>query len=71
MSHCHNCPQCVFVSGNGRHAMPPLHPVPVNRLFQVLGVDIMDLPMTESGNKHVVVFQGYFTKWALVYAVPD
>ena len=71
MSHCRNCPQCVFVSGSGRHVKPPLHPIPVNRPFQVLGVDIMDLPITESGNKHVVVFQDYFSKWPLVYAVRD
>ena len=31
----------------------------------------MDLPCTESGNKHVVVFQDMFTKWPLVFAVPD
>ena len=31
----------------------------------------MDLPITESGNKHVVVFQDYFSKWPLVYAVRD
>ena len=71
MKHCHNCPQCVFVSGSGRHVKSPLHPIPVNRPFQVLGVDIMDLPVTESGNKHVVVFQDYFSEWPLVYAVRD
>ena len=43
---------------------PPLYPIPVSRPFQVLGVDIMDLPMTESGNKHVVVFQDHFT-WCI------
>ena len=31
----------------------------------------MDLPCTESGNKHVVVFQDMFNKWPMVYAVPD
>ena len=31
----------------------------------------MDLPITESGNKHVVVFQDMFTKWPLVFPVPD
>ena len=31
----------------------------------------MDLPCTERGNKHVVVFQDMFTKWPLVFAVPD
>ena len=31
----------------------------------------MDLPKTESSNKHVVVFQDYLTKWPLVFPVPD
>ena len=59
------------MSGSGRHTKPPLHPIPVSRPFQVLGVDIMDLPVTENGNKHVVVFQASLTKWPLVYPVPN
>ena len=35
MSFCCNCPQCVSVSGSGRHVKPPLHPIPVNTPFQV------------------------------------
>ena len=31
----------------------------------------MDLPKTSSGNKHVLVFQDYFTKWPVVFAIPD
>jgi len=30
--------------------------------FQILGVEIMDLPCTESGNKHVAVFQDYLNQ---------
>ena len=30
----------------------------------------MDLPVTDQGNKHVVVFQDYFSKWPMVFAVP-
>ena len=59
------------MSGSGKLVKPPLHPIPVQRPFQILGVDVMDLPVTEKGNKHVVVFQDYFTKWPLVYPVPD
>ncbi len=33
-----------------------LHPIPVHRPFQIVGVDVMDLPVTTNGNKHVVVF---------------
>ena len=31
----------------------------------------MDLPVTESGNRHVVVFQDFLTKWPLAFPVPD
>jgi len=41
---------------------PPLYPIPVKRPFQIVGVDIVDLPITTAGNKHVIVFQDYFTK---------
>ena len=31
----------------------------------------MDLPCTEAGNQHVVVFQDSLTKFPLVFPVPD
>lgn len=65
------CPECAIVTGGGRQHTPHLTPVPVQRPFQILGVDIMDLPCTESGNRHVVVFQDLFTKWPMVFLVPD
>ena len=43
----------------------------MKRLFQIVGIDVMDLPVTSNGNKHVVVFQDYLTKWLMVYAIPD
>ena len=43
----------------------------MQRPFQIIGLDIMDLPMTDQGNKHVVVFQDYFSKWPMVFAAPD
>ena len=71
MNFCRSCPECVTVLGSGKLVKPPLCPIPIQRPFQILGVDVMDLPITEKGNKHVVVFQDYFTKWPLVYPVPD
>ena len=71
LSYCKSCPQCAIVSGGGRQHRPPLKLIPIQRPFQKIGVDVMDLPCTESGNKHVVVFQDMFTKWPLVFAVPD
>ena len=66
-----NCPECAIVSGGGQQHRPALHPIPVQRPFQIVGVDIMDLPRTQQGNKHVIVFQDFFTKWPMVYPVPD
>ena len=57
---CASCPQL----GSGHVNKPPFHPIPV-------GVDIMDLPVTEAGNKHVVVFWDFLTKWPLVFPVSD
>ena len=31
----------------------------------------MDLPCTEQGNRHFIVLQDMFTKWPLVFPVPD
>lgn len=65
------CVECAVVSGGGRVTLPPFHPIPVQRPFQILAVDIMDLPTTTRGNKHVLVFQDYLTKWPMVFAIPD
>jgi hypothetical protein len=45
-----NCPQCIIVTGGGRPRRPPLHPIPVKRPFQIVGVDVMELPKTDDGN---------------------
>ena len=64
------CPECVVTTGVGRRLKPPLHPIPIQRPFQILGIDVMDLPLTEKGNRHVVI-QDLFTKWPFVFPVPD
>ena len=62
-----SCSECAIVMGSGRVNRPPLHPIPVSRPFQILGIDVMDLPVTDQGNKHVVVIQDLFTKWPMLY----
>ena len=65
------CSECVIVTGGGRASRPPLHPIPVSKPLQILGIDVMDLPLTDQGNRHVVVIQDLFTKWPLAFTVPD
>ena len=62
-----NCPQCTMVKGTGRKQKLPLHPIPTERPFQIVGVDIMELPVTTKGNEYLVVFQDLFTKWPMMY----
>ena len=71
IAHCASCPQCAIINSSGRVNKPPLFPIPVQRMFQIVGVDVMDLPKTEAGNRHVVVFQDFLSKWPLVFAVAD
>ena len=59
-------PQCVFSRGTGRVQL-----IPVQRPFQIWGVDILELPQTQKGNHYAVVFQDFFTKWPLVFPTPD
>ena len=37
----------------------------------MIGVDVLQLPKTKRGNRYVIVFVDYLTKWPEVYAVPD
>ena len=67
------CPHILQEVSRLRHsdAASPLRPIPFQRPFQKIGVNVMDLPCTNHGNKYVVVFQDMLTKWAMVYPVPD
>ena len=68
---CKNCGECATVAGVGRRNKPPLHPIPVQRPFQIVGLDITELPKTDQGNHYVIVFQDFMTKWPLVFPAPD
>ena len=71
MEHAKNCPQCAVVGGTARAKRPPLQPIPVDRIFQIVGVDVMELPRTSQGNRYVVVFQDFLSKFPLVFPTPD
>ena len=60
--YCRSCLTCATRKGTGRPSRPPLQPIQVGGPFHHVGVDILQLPLTESGNKYAVVFQYYLTK---------
>ena len=66
-----NCPQCAIVTGGSRRHRPPLHPIPVSRPFQIVVVDILELPKTDSGNQYLLVLQDFLTKWPFAFPLAD
>ena len=69
--HCRSCLTCVSRRGANRIPHPPLQPIPVGGPFHRVGVDVLQLPLTEAGNHYVVVFQDYLTKWVEAFATPN
>ena len=69
--HCRTCLTCASRKGPGRSVHPFLQPIPVGGPFHRVGVDVLQLPLTFSGNQYAVVFMDYFTKWPEVFAVPN
>ena len=67
VNYCKNCPQCAIVSGTERKNNPPLKPIAVEQVFQIVGVDIMELPKTSKCNQNVIVFQDFLSNWPFVF----
>ena len=38
LAYCKKCPECAVVTGAGRQHRPPLHPISIQRPFQIIGV---------------------------------
>ena len=55
----------------GRPVRPPLTLILVAGLFDHMGVDVVQLPLSSRGNRYAVVFVDYLTKWPEVFAVQD
>ncbi len=58
-----SCLTFAAYRGAGRRCKPLLHPIPVAGPFDMIRVDILEMPATLQGNRYVVVFVEYLTKW--------
>ena len=69
------CAQCDRCSGrNSPHPRPraPMGELYASEPWEVLSIDFLtDLPLTERGNKHLLVCCDHFTRWVEVFALPD
>ena len=69
--YCHACLTCASHNGTGHWHRVPLQPIPLSGPFERVGVDIMKMPLTETGNQYVIVFMDYLTKWVEAYVAED
>ena len=59
----------LLQEGRGMSSNHYSYPYPI---FQINGLQKIDLAMTEQSNKHVIAFQDYFLrKWPMVFLVLD
>jgi len=49
----------------------PLTNIPIGQLWEMVAVDILQLPLSSQHNKYLLVLQGCFTKWAEAVPLPD
>ena len=52
-------------------AKAPLMSLPVGSPWEMLAVDVLEVPVSTNGNRYLLVVQDYFTKWADAFPMPD
>lgn len=45
--------------------------IPVGRPWQMIAVDVLEVPLSLNNNRYLLVVQEYFTKWADAIPIPD
>ena len=63
INHTHNYPQCAIVTGAGRRQLLPINlkSIAVDYPFQIIGVDIVEFPVTASGKYFKILY-----KWPII-----
>ena len=64
---CSKCQQSKFPTPT--HA--PMTSIPVGHPWQMIAVDVLEVPVSFNNNRYLQVVQDYFTKWADAIPIPD
>ena len=54
-----------------KKATDELHPIPVVSLWYHVGMDLVKMPVSKSGNNYLLTVMDYFTKWPHAVPIPD
>lgn len=64
------CLTCATSRDFPRHR-PPLQPIPTEGIFDVLSVDVLEMPLTRNGNKYIICFVDCFSKYCEGFATAN
>ena len=68
--YCEKCSVCqAFKQPSPQKA--PLINIPVGKPWQMIAVDILQVPLSSQNNRYLLVIQDYFTKWVEAIPLPD
>ena len=68
--HCTTCEKCQAAKLNSACKAPKQN-VPVGLPWQMVAVDILEVPLSIQGIRYILVIQDYFTKWLEAIALKD
>ena len=67
-----SCCDCAMRKSSRNRHKAPLLPIPVQDAFDRVACDIIGpFPVSKAGNRYVVVFSEYLTKWVECFLVPS
>ena len=64
---CVVCQRCKFSSPQ----KAPLSSVPIGKPWEMVAVDVLQVPISYQNNRYLLVVQDYFTKWVEAIPMPD
>ena len=68
--YCRECTICQ-VSKSSSPQKAPLQNIPIGKPWEMVAVDILQVPISSRNNQYLLVIQDYFTKWAEAIPIPD
>ena len=69
---CKNCEECASRKGPPRKQRGPMKQFIVGAPLERLAIDVLDpLPVSEKGNKYLLIVADYFTKWVEAYPLEN
>ena len=68
--HCRECTTCQQTKPPAPQQVP-LTNVPIGRPWQMVAVDILEVPVSSRNHRYLLVVQDYFTKWADAVPMQD